>query len=83
MKRYLFDLNKGELRDRNALRYGWDPEKLTSRCARGEKFNEADACHCPKGGYKHIRHNETRESFTNLLNVVCNYVKVVPSLQIL
>ena len=81
LKRYHFDLTKGEFRDGIALRYGWDPVKLPSRCACGENFNVAHALHCPKGGYTHIRHNDIRDSFANLLNEVCDDVEVEPCLQ--
>ena len=81
LKRYHFDLTKGEFRDGIALRYGRDPVKLPSRCACGENFNVAHALHCPKGGYTHIRHNDIRDSFANLLNEVCNDVEVEPCLQ--
>ena len=81
LKRYHFDLTKGEFRDGIALRYGWDPVKLPSRCACGENFNVAHTLHCPKGGYTHIRHNDIRDSFANLLNEVCDDVEVEPCLQ--
>ena len=81
LKRYHFDLTKGEFRDGIALRYGWDPVKLPSRCACGENFNVAHVLHCPKGGYTHIRHNDIRDSFANLLNEVCDDVEVEPCLQ--
>ena len=78
LKRYTFVLTKGEFRDGIALRYGWDPIKLVSRCACGENFNVAHALHCPKGGCTHIRHNGIRDSFANLLNEVCDDVEVEP-----
>ena len=81
LKRYHFDLTKGEFRDGMALRYGWDPVKLPPRCTYGENFNVAHALHCPKGGYTHIRHNDIRDSFANLLNEVCDDVEVEPCLQ--
>ena len=81
LNRYHYDLTKGEFRDGTALRYGWDPIKLPSRCACGENFNVAHDLHCPKGGYTHIRHNDIRDFFVNLLNEVCDDVKVEPCLQ--
>ena len=39
------------------------------------------ALHCAKGGYTHIRHNETRDTFANLMNEVCHDVEIEPKLQ--
>ena len=83
LKRYHFDLTKGEFRDGIALRYGWDHVKLPLRCAFGENFNVAHALFCPRGGYTHIRHKDIRESFADLLNEVCNDVEVERCLQCL
>ena len=83
IKRYLFDLIKGEFRDGIAHRYGWDPVKLSSRCACGEKLYVVHALYCPKGGYTRIRHNDIRDYLANLLNKVCNDfdVEVEPCLK--
>ena len=53
LKRYQFDVTKGQFRDG-----------------------------CAKGSYTHIRHNDIRDSFANLLNEVCD-VKKEPCLQAL
>ena len=45
MKRYHFNLTKGEFREEIALRYGWDPVKLPSTCECGKNFNVAHALH--------------------------------------
>ena len=79
LKKYHFDLTKSEFRDGIALRYGWEPVKLPSICACNEPFTVSHALHCPKGGYTHIRHNDIRDSFANLLNEVCDEVE--PCLQ--
>ena len=76
IERYHFDLTKGEFSDGIALRYGWNPVKLPSRCACGENLNVAHALHYPKGGFTDIRHHEIRDSFANLLNEVCDDVEV-------
>ena len=48
-----------------------------------KNFNVVHALHCPKKGYTHIRHSDIRDSFTNLLNQVCDDVEVEPCLQTL
>ena len=83
LKKYHFDLTKSEFRDGIALRYGWEPVKLPSNCACNEPFTVSHALHCPKGGYTHIRHNDIRDSFANLLNEVCDDVEIEPCLQTL
>ena len=40
-----------------------------------------NALHCAKGGYTHIRHNEIRDTFANLMNEVCHDVEIEPKLQ--
>ena len=50
-------------------------------CACGADFNLTHALHCAKGGYTHIRHNEIRDTFANLMNEVCHDVEIEPKLQ--
>ena len=81
LKKYNFDLSKGNFRDGIALRYGWDPVKMPATCACGENFTTSHALHCPKGGYTHMRHNDIRDSIANLLDEVCYDVEVEPCLR--
>ena len=37
--------------------------------------------HIPKGGYKHMRHNERRDSFANLPSDIRQDVEIEPHLQ--
>ena len=84
LKKYLplknFNLSKSEFRDGIALRYGWEPPKLASICVCGEPFTVAHALHCPRGGYTHLRHNDIRDSFANLLEEICFDVEIEPNL---
>ena len=81
LSRYNFNLNKSEFRDGIYLRYGWEPSKTPLTCACGADFNLTHALHCVKGGYTHIRHNEIRDTFANLMNEVCHDVEIEPKLQ--
>ena len=63
------------------LRYGWEPTKTPLTCECGADFNLTHALHCAKGGYTHIRHNEIRDTFANLMNEVCHDVEIEPKLQ--
>ena len=60
-------LNKGEFRDALALRYGWRPKNLPQRCACGANNTIAHCLDCKIGGYVSMRHNQTRNTFANLL----------------
>ena len=80
LKKYNFNLSKSEFRDGIALRYGWEPPKLASSCVCGEPFTVAHALHCPRGGYTHLRHNDIRDSFANLLEEICFDVEIEPNL---
>ena len=83
LKRYHFDQTKSKFRDEIALRDGWDLVKMPSLCACNENFTVAHAFPCPKGRYMHIRHNELRNSFANLLSDVCHDVEIELHLQAL
>ena len=45
-----FALHKGAFQDSLALRYGWTPDKLPSKCTCGVSFSVEHALSCPKGG---------------------------------
>ena len=74
-----YNLNKSEFSDGIYLRYGWEPTKTTLTCACGANFNLTHALHCAKGGYTHIRHNEIRDIFANLMNELCHDVEIEPT----
>ena len=44
-------------------------------------FNLTHALHCAKGGCTHLRNNEIRDTFTNLMNEVCHDVEIEPKRQ--
>ena len=48
---------------------------------RERDFKLTHALHCAKVGYTHIRHNEIRDTFANLMNEVCHDVEIEPKLQ--
>ena len=53
-----FTLHKSAFHDALALRYGWTPAHLPSKCACGNNFSVEHALSCAKGGFPTIRHNE-------------------------
>ena len=76
-----FALHKSAFHDALALRYGWTPSKLPSKCDRGNSFTVEHALSCARGGLPTIRHNEIRDLTANLLTEVCNDVRIEPELQ--
>ena len=62
-----FALNKAEFRDALALRYGWRSKNLPQRCACGAVNSISHCLDCKLGGYVTMRHNQTRDTFANLL----------------
>ena len=80
LKAHGFVLHKQAFRDALALRYGWTPKKLPSKCACGSSFTVEHALSCAKGEYPSIRHNEIRDLTANLLSEVCNNVCTEPEL---
>ena len=80
LKAHGFVLHKQAFCDALALRYGWTPKNLPSKCACGSSFTIEHALSCAKGGYPSIRHNEIRDLTANLLSEVCNNVCTEPEL---
>ena len=76
-----FTLHKSAFLDALALRYGWTPSRLPSKCECGNSFNVEHALSCAKGGFPSLRHNEIRDITASLLTEVCSEVCVEPELQ--
>ena len=78
-----FTLHKSAFQDALALRYGWSPPRLPSKCECGHAFSVDHALSCAKGGFPaHIyRHNKIRDITASLLTEVCSDVRVEPDLQ--
>ena len=47
-----FALHKEAFHDALALRYGWTPDRLPSKCTCGASFSVEHALSCAKGGYQ-------------------------------
>ena len=76
-----FTLHKSAFHDALALRYGWVPAHLPSKCACGNNFSVEHALSCARGGFPTIRHNEIRDLTASLLTEVCTEVCTEPDLQ--
>ena len=76
-----FDLTRREFYDALCLRYGWEPAKMPTTCACGQRFSLEHALTCRRGGYITMRHDEVRDLFTTLLSETCHNVSSEPELQ--
>ena len=76
-----FTLHKSAFHDALALRYGWTPSRMPSKCECGNTFNVEHALSSAKGGFPSLRHNEIRDITASLLTEVCSEVCVEPDLQ--
>ena len=76
-----FALHKGAFHDALALRYGWAPSEMPSKCACGNNLSVEHVLSCAKGGFPSIRHNEIRDLTATLLTEVCHDVCIEPGLQ--
>ena len=76
-----FTLHRSDFHDAMALRYGWTPTKLPSKCKCGNNFTVEHALSCARGGFPIIRHNEIRDLTANLLTEVCSNLCLEPELQ--
>ena len=81
LEEFNLTLHKGAFRDAIALRYGWQPINVPSKCTCGQSFTVEHALSCPMGGSPTIRHNEIRDLTANLMSEVCHDMCVEPSLQ--
>ena len=68
-------------RDDIAFRYGWEPRNLPSKSACDENLVVTHAMRCARGGFTHVRHNEIRDTFAELLDEICFDVEMEPILQ--
>ena len=75
-----FSLHRSAFQDALALRYGWSPSKLPSKCICGKNFTVEHTLSCARGAFPSIRHNEIRDLTANLLTEVCNDVRIEPDL---
>jgi hypothetical protein len=81
LKVYDFALHKRAFHDAVALRYGWPPDGVPTRCECGKPFSVDHALNCLKGAFPTLRHNEVRDLTASLLDEVCHDVCVEPHLQ--
>ena len=77
-----FTLNKQQFRDALKPRYDWPLKDSPTRCACEDLFIIDNAIMtCKVGGFIIQRHNELRDLEADLLNIVCNDVRVELPLQ--
>ena len=81
LKTYGFVLHKRAYLDAIALRYGWCPKDMPTRCDCGKPFSIDHSLNCLKGRFPTLRHNEVRDLTASLLSEVCHDVRVEPYLQ--
>ena len=81
IQRQGFTLHKGAFRDALCLRYDWDIRLAPTKCRCGHHFDVNHVLTCRQGGFHTIRHNELRDTFSELLREVCTEVVIEPPLQ--
>ena len=67
-----FALHKGAFHDALALRYGWPPSDVPSKCTCGNNFSIEHALSCARGRFPSIRDNEIQDMTATLLTEVCH-----------
>lgn len=81
LKRQGFTLNRSQFMDALNLRYNRDLRGLPSVCPCSQPFNVTHALNCKRGGFIHMRHDNTRDFLTSLLQIVQTDVQREPPLQ--
>ena len=81
IQRHGFALDKGSFWDAIALRYGWHLRMTPSTCRCGKDFSIDHVLTCKHGGWHTVRHNDLRDTLTDLLCEVCQEVTKEPLLQ--
>ena len=73
-----FVLNKQEFKDSISLRCNWHIDNVPNYCGCGSA-NDIDHClTCRRGGYVVMRHNQIRDTITNVMKEVRHDVQVEP-----
>ena len=80
LKNQGFYLDKRSFWDALYLRYNIRLRRMPEKCVCGNHYDIKHALSCTKGGFIAMRHNEVRDLTAELLNIVCNDVKIEPSL---
>ena len=81
LKKQGFLLNRSQFMDALNLRYYRELRGLPSICPCSQPFTITHALNCKKGGFIHMRHDNTRDFLTSLLQVVQTDVQREPPLQ--
>ena len=76
-----FSLHKGTFFNAVALRYNWHPTRMHTNCVCVAIFIAEHVLSYPRGGFRFIHHNETRDLSAFLLTKVCNDIQIEPDLQ--
>ena len=76
-----FALQKGAFHDALALRYGWQPSHLPSKCACEAPYIVEHALSSTRCGFHTLQHNNIRNLTTKLPTDVCHEVGTEPHLQ--
>ena len=71
-------VNKQCFFDLIRTRYGWQLDRLPSKCECGSTFSIDHPLTCKKGGFVSLRHNQVRNLTAFLLDEVCQDVCVEP-----
>ena len=71
-------VNKQCFFDLIRTRYGWQLDRLPSKCECGSTFSIDHPLICKKGGFVSLRHNQVRNLTAFLLDEVCQDVCVEP-----
>ena len=76
-----FALHKGTLRNALALRYGWQPNELSTICSCGKANSVQHALSCTKGGLPIHWHNDICNLTASLMEEVSTSTETEPTLQ--
>ena len=80
-KQEKFVLNKREFFDDVAIRYRWNLKRLPVNYPWGKKLSLDHAVSCITGGFIHRRHDNLRDTFACLLELISTEVSTEPILQ--
>ena len=72
-------MNKVEICDALAIRYGWPLHDLKSKCVCGDAFSIDHAGTCPTAGYPIVRHSALRDLIADDVGAVIPDVGVEPT----